>query len=216
MTSALIVKDEQILTSRLISTTGDEAQNLSFHIPENMRAISIPINELSAVSGHITQGDRIDIMVTYNLPDFYPGYTPERPSEDNESEPTGTDEEPADTDVEPTDTEEPDESAETPDETSIPPESSETETTAERNITTVYTQFQLVEVLRIGPPGYISDGGSMAGSMVLLVTPEQAEELVYSLNTGSITLLLRNPADDTIDDLEFYNADVFREDRGIE
>ncbi len=167
MTSSIIVKDEQVLSSRLISQSGENTKKLSYRIPEHMRAISIPVNELSAVSGHIAEGDKIDILVTYNSSDFYPGKP--RPAVEDE----------------------------------------------ERLKATVYTQFQLLEVLRIGTPSHAGEDSSTAGSIVLLVSPEQAEELVYVLNTGSITLLLRNPADDTIHELEFYNADSFREERGI-
>lgn len=202
MTTAIIVKDEQILQSRLISQLGENPKKLSYRIPENMRAISIPINELSAVSGHIAEGDRIDILVTYNAVDFYPGYKPMQPVEDEVT--------PSDANESKEDTEE-DESA--PDTAA---ESVVTEAGEERRLTTIYTQFQMLEVLKIGTPGHLSEGGSLAGSMVLLVTPEQAEELVYVLNSGSITLLLRNPADEEVEDLEFYNADVFRDERGIE
>ncbi len=199
MTTDLIVKDEQILKSRLVSNLPDDPQKLSYRIPENMRAISIPVNELNAVSGHIVKGDKIDILVTYTLPDFYPDY--EDRGDDDDLEPGESSEEAEETSTEPEETSE--------------PEASETEA-EERTITTVYTQFQMLEVLYIGTPGFTGEGGSLASTMVLLVTPEQAEELVYVLNTGSITLLLRNPADDTVAELEFYNADVFRAEREME
>lgn len=186
VTSDLIVKDEQILKSRVVLGLGADGDKLAYQIPENMRAISIPVNELSAVSGYIRKGDFIDILVTYSIVDLYP----ENPPGDLTPTPTPT---------------------------PVPvvpgaPTTAPT-TTAERLQTTVYTQFQKVEVLRLGAANRTPEDTSLPATMVLLVTPPQAEELVFALNTGSITLVLRNPADGEIQELEFYNAEVFRMER---
>ncbi len=182
VTSASIVKDEQVLKSRVVQGLGEGGDKLSYIIPENMRAISIPISELSAVSGYIKNGDFIDILVTYIESDLYPlEVTPTpspAPTPPVEGEPAAT--EPVPTEV-------------------------------ERLWTTVYTQFQKIEVLRITPANQAADDTSLPATMVLLVTPEQAEELVFAMDSGSLTLTLRNPADGVIQELEFYNAEKFRE-----
>lgn len=59
-----IISGEQILGGRIVT---DEIQGtLSYRIPEDMRAISIPVNEISGVAGYISKGDKIDILVTYD------------------------------------------------------------------------------------------------------------------------------------------------------
>jgi pilus assembly protein CpaB len=58
-----IIKDEQILSPRIAGNGAGE--NLSYRIPQNMRAITIPDTETSGVAGNIIVGDKIDILVTY-------------------------------------------------------------------------------------------------------------------------------------------------------
>ena len=41
---------------------------LSYRIPEDMRAIAIPINEVMGVGGYIEKDDRVDLIITYELP----------------------------------------------------------------------------------------------------------------------------------------------------
>jgi len=59
-----IVKGEQILASRIVSEKN--AATLAFRLPEKMRAISIPVNEVTGVSGFISPGNRVDVLVTYS------------------------------------------------------------------------------------------------------------------------------------------------------
>jgi len=65
-TKTEIYNDEQILKSKVAS--GAEQESLSFRIPENMRAITIPMNEISGVAGYVVKGDKLDIIVTYEDP----------------------------------------------------------------------------------------------------------------------------------------------------
>lgn len=58
-----IVKGEQVLSSRV--ATDSSATSLSYSVPENMRAITLPMTEVSGVGGYIEPGDRIDILVSY-------------------------------------------------------------------------------------------------------------------------------------------------------
>lgn len=68
-----IIKDEQILSPRIVRDGAGE--NLSYRIPENMRAITIPDTEISGVAGNIVVGDKIDILVTYEDPKINPDPT---------------------------------------------------------------------------------------------------------------------------------------------
>ncbi|MFH5836642.1 Flp pilus assembly protein CpaB [Proteiniclasticum sp. C24MP] len=64
-TSMAIYNDEQVLKNKVITET--ESASLSYRIPENMRAITIPMNEISGVGGYIVKGDKVDILVTYEI-----------------------------------------------------------------------------------------------------------------------------------------------------
>lgn len=70
VTKTEIIKGEQLLKSRII-TEGD-ASFLGYWIPENMRAITVPTNEISGVGGYIVPGDTIDILVSYSEPEISP------------------------------------------------------------------------------------------------------------------------------------------------
>ena len=57
-----IIRGEQVLTSRV--HTEDMRATLSYRIDENMRAVSIPVNEVTGVAGYITPGDKVDVLLT--------------------------------------------------------------------------------------------------------------------------------------------------------
>ncbi len=61
ITSEKVIAGEQIVKDRL--AIGQTDTSVSFTIPENMRAISIPVNETTGVAGYISVGDKIDIMI---------------------------------------------------------------------------------------------------------------------------------------------------------
>ena len=65
-TKTEIYNEEQILKIKIAS--GTEQESLSYRIPENMRAITIPMNEISGVAGYVVKGDKLDIIVTYEDP----------------------------------------------------------------------------------------------------------------------------------------------------
>ena len=75
-----IVLGEQVLSNRV--ATEEMRASLSYRIPENMRAIAIPVAEVSGVSGFISPGDRVDVLVSYSL-------FPERDEVDEEDEDVG-------------------------------------------------------------------------------------------------------------------------------
>ena len=60
-----IVRGEQVLSSRV--ATEDMRASLAYRIPETYRAISIPIGEVAGVAGFISPGDRVDVLVSYNI-----------------------------------------------------------------------------------------------------------------------------------------------------
>jgi len=59
-----IIKGEQLLVSRV--ATEDRRASLSYRVPEKLRAISIPVNEVTGISGYVSPGDRVDVLVTYS------------------------------------------------------------------------------------------------------------------------------------------------------
>lgn len=65
-----IVKGEQILSSRVVIDA--QKATLAYKVPENMRAISMPISEVSGVGGYINVGDKIDILATYEKEEVNP------------------------------------------------------------------------------------------------------------------------------------------------
>lgn len=59
-----IIGGEQILAVKVVSE--GMKPNLAYQIPENMRAITVPLDEISGVANHIVIGDKVDILSTYN------------------------------------------------------------------------------------------------------------------------------------------------------
>jgi pilus assembly protein CpaB len=59
-TRVFMMEGEPILSSKLSSVGG----GLSLRIPENMRAISLSVNEITGVNGFVLPGDRVDVLVT--------------------------------------------------------------------------------------------------------------------------------------------------------
>jgi pilus assembly protein CpaB len=63
-----IIKGEQVLKSRVATDT--RRAGLSYRVPEKLRGISIPVSEVSGVSGYISAGDKVDVLVAYDDPDI--------------------------------------------------------------------------------------------------------------------------------------------------
>jgi len=57
-----MVEDEVLLAQKLLPE--HEVNRLSHAVPDNKRAISVSVNEVSGVSGFIQAGDRIDVLAT--------------------------------------------------------------------------------------------------------------------------------------------------------
>lgn len=58
---------EEILKQRLVSAD-EKSHRLAYIIPASKRAVSIPIDSISGVSGYIKAGDRVDIVTTVDIP----------------------------------------------------------------------------------------------------------------------------------------------------
>lgn len=69
ITQSEIIQGEQVLAGRVVT---DKMQGtLSYRIPDNMRAIAIPVNEVTGVAGYIAVNDKIDLLVTYRDEEIY-------------------------------------------------------------------------------------------------------------------------------------------------
>ena len=64
ITKTAIVKDEHILSNHIYKE-GQGRDKFSYSVPENMRAVSISINDVSGVSGLIQPNDHVDILITF-------------------------------------------------------------------------------------------------------------------------------------------------------
>ncbi len=62
-----IAAGEEILKQRLVSAD-EKSHRLAYTIPASKRAVSIPIDSISGVSGYIKAGDRVDIVTTVDIP----------------------------------------------------------------------------------------------------------------------------------------------------
>lgn len=185
-TKVEIQANEQLLKSKVAGD--DEKTGLSFKIPENMRAIVVPTDEVSGLAGYLTKGDKVDILVTYV----------------NQTTP-GTSTIPATT--------QPGETvpATTPQTT---PGSTGTVNFVGDYIETI-TQFQNIEILEVGIKATVDENGNIVkaqgvpSSVALLVTPPQAEIISYMLTYGSFQMTLRNPVDGIKVPLDHYGKDNF-------
>jgi pilus assembly protein CpaB len=59
-TRVFLMEGEPILASKLSAVGG----GLSLRIPDEMRAISLSVNEITGVNGFVLPGDRVDVLVT--------------------------------------------------------------------------------------------------------------------------------------------------------
>jgi len=66
ITTIRIAQGDEILRD-YIANQNDISKGLSFVVPEGMRAISIPVNEVSGLHYMVRPGDLVDVIVTINL-----------------------------------------------------------------------------------------------------------------------------------------------------
>lgn len=56
---------EQFLKNKVAED--DMNLSLSFRVPENMRAIAVPMNEILGVAGYVEKNDRVDLLISYDM-----------------------------------------------------------------------------------------------------------------------------------------------------
>jgi pilus assembly protein CpaB len=154
-TKSEIISGEQIIKGRVI--TDGVSSPLAYRIPENMRAVTVPLNEISGVAGYIEVGDKVDVLVHYEFE-------------------------------------------------VLNAEGNTTQKTQE-----VFTQFQNLEVMEKGPYPVTAEEKQIGvtTSITLLVTPAQAEVIVFANINGTIHMTLRNPVDTNKVDLQQFGTGNF-------
>lgn len=188
ITKTDIVKDEHILSNH-IYREGEGRDKFSYSVPENMRALSIAISDVSGVSGLIKPNDRVDILLTYTY------------AEDNLEQ--GSDE-----------TDEGEVDAEAKRKMQLAREylrKISDEIMNDRRIVTIdakemtITMMQNIQVLAV----YGTDNQSSSdekkkdsGTITLALDPEDVEFLTNAEAIGNLKLSLRSPVDEKILELE--------------
>lgn len=169
-----IAEKEQLLKTKVALDEVNMA--LSFKIPEGMRAIAIPTDEILGVGGYLEKEDRVDLLISYEL---------KLENEEAEAAPPAEGE-----------------AAE-----AAPPEG---ETEQAESGTVTITQMQNIEVLEVGPltineQGIPVKSRGVTSSVILLVLPDQAEMLAYAVQTGTIQMSMRNPEDQEVLPMTYFD-----------
>lgn len=129
-----IYPDEQLLQTKLVSRE-DPASGLAGKVTPGKRAVTVAVNQVSALAGMVIPGDKVDVAVTFDTQDS---------------------------------------SAQSLTSTII------------QNIPVLAVDSSIGPTQKTEPPGTIT----------LLVTPTQAQELILGTERGSIRLILRSPDDE--------------------
>jgi pilus assembly protein CpaB len=58
-----LVAGAQVIDTILVSGTANAERGLAFSVPEGMRAVSVPVSEVTGAGGLIVPGDRVDVLV---------------------------------------------------------------------------------------------------------------------------------------------------------
>jgi len=66
-----IAKGDEVLKD-YIAGAGDIEKGLAFVVPDNMRAITVPVNEISSLNYMVRPGDMVDVIVTISLQEELP------------------------------------------------------------------------------------------------------------------------------------------------
>ena len=147
ITTSLVIGGEQVISSKVVTEEGEAS--LSYRIPEGMRAVALPADDISSVAGYISPEDKVDILVTYS-----------------------------DSEI------------------------------ADETVT--QTKFQNVEVLASGSLTIPKQEPNREGdTLIVAVSPEQAEVLAYAYQKGTFHFTLRAPQDDGEASLSGYSSRNF-------
>lgn len=63
-----ILPGEEVLFDRL-ARPGDGKSGLAYQIPDGLRAVSVGVDEVTAVGWNLTPGDRVDVLAVLDLPE---------------------------------------------------------------------------------------------------------------------------------------------------
>lgn len=88
ITTMEITAKEQFLKTKV--ALDEVTMILSYKIPENMRAIAIPVDEIMGVGGYVEKEDRVDLLISYELPQEKEQQAPADDEEQAEEEKTET------------------------------------------------------------------------------------------------------------------------------
>ncbi len=169
-----INKGEQITSTRFIKP---EDIGMAFNIPDDMLAISIPINEIIGVSNLINVGDKVNVIATFEPSETQVEAIEERP----ETEEIALEIEEISTGIE----------------GEIPEIISEITQTLLWNVEVLYLGTRVI--VEVEPEGTVSILGASQTrdeqsedirTITLAVTPEQSEKLVFTEEMGSVWLAL--------------------------
>ncbi len=67
-----LVAGDQVIASRIVTDQSIDGQGLAFSVPEGMRAVSVPVSEVSGAGGMIVPGDRIDVLASTSYQRLFP------------------------------------------------------------------------------------------------------------------------------------------------
>lgn len=202
ITTAEIIKGEPVLTSRVMTETSDaDMASLSYQIPENMRAIAIPISEITGIAGYIVAGDQVDLLVAYEKKESeVAAESTPAASAAAARDPAAVKQPAAAADSKPAD------------DAALINDSAGSLASAVliNSSTIVVTQLQDLTVLAVGSAAQnLEENFELPSTLTLLVNPDQAEVLVFALNVGTVHLVMRNPADATVNQLSNFNSANF-------
>ena len=195
ITKTDMAKDEHILSNHIYKE-GEGKDKFSYSVPENMRAISLAINDVTGVSGLIKANDRVDILFTYAYMD--------RDMEEEPQPDTPEGETPVDEPVVP----------ENPSRDQIFRENLakiSDEILKDRRIISIdaeemtLTMLQNIQVLAVygsSRPDPEGEETKDSGTITLALTPQDVELLTNAEAIGSLRLSLRSPIDEGIVKLE--------------
>lgn len=159
---------EQILASKLVGSERPDATGLAFVVPSGMRAVSVPISEVTSAGGLIVPGDRVDVLAAVK-DDIVLGSGPDAP---NAQDPEANDYE-------------------------DPPTAIVTVLQDALVLAVGQAVSDQTSVSRDAGAQRADDAEAdpKAASVTLAVTPEQAQTLFMAVTEGSIGLTLRSFGD---------------------
>lgn len=71
-----LVAGDQVIASRIVADGGAKGDGLAFAVPAGMRAVSVPVSEVSGAGGMIVPGDHIDVLASTSYQRLFdPGAT---------------------------------------------------------------------------------------------------------------------------------------------